>query len=627
MSNTKYKDNMNAVIYIRVSTIQQNTDRQYAELEQYATSRSYKIVEKYEDQISGFKDENQRPSLSKLIEDAKTNKFDVILFSELSRLSRQTSKTLELINYFRDECHKEMYFQKQNIFITNNKNDLGSELLLSVLSTVSSYEIELAAERQQGGKIAAVKKRCWTHGQRPFGFDIDENKHLHINKEESVVIREMYSMYRNGFTSVQIAHCLNNKGIIAPSSKNVHSSNFWHPGSVCQILRAKRNIGIFEAKFYAPEPKNKEVSKKRMNRKLIADLSYEDKALAIISDEEFYTVNQMIDSNIQNKDTAKKNVSLLKKLLVCGNCGSNFYYKMSGKKFSYSCFGGRYSFSIGKKKCDKSLSISAEKIDGLIVAMAKSKLFYKRNFESTSDKISNLECKIKQNESVISSNEILIANINADFNKYLKHASKYNIDEDEIEKEFQYVEKQKNKLFSDVEKLKKEIVSLKKQIKMLNKEMRFVTEEEYKDMKVTELKNLFEEYIDKIELFNSKQWIIIHVIYLDGENEFAFLRKKGNANKLLHYANIVKTLISENDFKYLEEHDLLEKGKEVYYYPYCQNIDESISYNNLSESFIVFGKEYTINEFICSIYPKSMNEFMCYEYFDFNRKFIEENNE
>lgn len=65
----------------------------------------------------------------------------------------------------------------------------------------------------------------------------------------------------------------------------------------------------------------------------------------------FYSANEKIDKNIKNKDTAKKNISLLKGLLTCGHCGSNFFYKKSGrdKDFSYVCYGSRYSFSIGKR--------------------------------------------------------------------------------------------------------------------------------------------------------------------------------------------------------------------------------------------------------------------------------------
>lgn len=149
---------MKAAIYIRISTKKQNTDRQYEELKSYANSMGYTIVESYEDQISGFKDEEERHDLNRLKEDAKTEKFDIILFSELSRLSRKTTNILELISYFRDDCKKSLYFQKQNLNVTTDKSDLGSELQLNILATIGSYEIELSTERQMGGKIQKGKK-------------------------------------------------------------------------------------------------------------------------------------------------------------------------------------------------------------------------------------------------------------------------------------------------------------------------------------------------------------------------------------------------------------------------------------------------------------------------------------
>lgn len=66
-------------IYVRVSTTNhgQDTEVQARELREYASRRSWQIVEEYADCISGAKE--KRPALDKLMADAKRRRFDAVL--------------------------------------------------------------------------------------------------------------------------------------------------------------------------------------------------------------------------------------------------------------------------------------------------------------------------------------------------------------------------------------------------------------------------------------------------------------------------------------------------------------------------------------------------------------------
>ena len=62
---------INAVIYSRVSSEseRQDTERQTEELKDYADRMGYTIVDVYEEKVSGFKKNEQRPIFSKMLED------------------------------------------------------------------------------------------------------------------------------------------------------------------------------------------------------------------------------------------------------------------------------------------------------------------------------------------------------------------------------------------------------------------------------------------------------------------------------------------------------------------------------------------------------------------------------
>ena len=64
-----------AALYVRVSTLDQNTENQAIELRRYIESRGWTAVEYRDHGVSGAKE--RRPALDQLVADAKRRKFDV----------------------------------------------------------------------------------------------------------------------------------------------------------------------------------------------------------------------------------------------------------------------------------------------------------------------------------------------------------------------------------------------------------------------------------------------------------------------------------------------------------------------------------------------------------------------
>jgi DNA invertase Pin-like site-specific DNA recombinase len=66
-----------AILYMRVSTIDQHPETQIYDLRQMAAQRGYQIEREYTDIISGAK--AKRPGLDQLLADARKHRFDVVL--------------------------------------------------------------------------------------------------------------------------------------------------------------------------------------------------------------------------------------------------------------------------------------------------------------------------------------------------------------------------------------------------------------------------------------------------------------------------------------------------------------------------------------------------------------------
>jgi DNA invertase Pin-like site-specific DNA recombinase len=87
---------MRAVIYARVSTVDQTAENQLLELRKYVGARDWTTAAEFVDHgISGTKE--SRPALDALVKDARRRKFDVLVCWRLDRLGRNLRHLVTLI--------------------------------------------------------------------------------------------------------------------------------------------------------------------------------------------------------------------------------------------------------------------------------------------------------------------------------------------------------------------------------------------------------------------------------------------------------------------------------------------------------------------------------------------------
>jgi DNA invertase Pin-like site-specific DNA recombinase len=85
-----------AALYMRVSTLDQHPETQLYDLREMARQRGYRIVEEYEDRISGAK--APRPGLDAMMKDARRGQFDVVLVSASDQIARSVKHFLEVLD-------------------------------------------------------------------------------------------------------------------------------------------------------------------------------------------------------------------------------------------------------------------------------------------------------------------------------------------------------------------------------------------------------------------------------------------------------------------------------------------------------------------------------------------------
>ena len=140
-----------SIIYARVSTLIQDTDRQVVDLQAYANGNEYSVERIFTEKISGAKKNSERAALMDALEYATKHKC-TILCSELSRLGRNIDEILKSIIFCKE--HKtNVYFQKEQLSIFNNDGEEHPFLMIMIatLGTCAKLEREAIRFRMKSG--------------------------------------------------------------------------------------------------------------------------------------------------------------------------------------------------------------------------------------------------------------------------------------------------------------------------------------------------------------------------------------------------------------------------------------------------------------------------------------------
>lgn len=131
----------------------------------------------------------ERPALSRLIEDIKAGKINVIVVYKIDRLTRSLTDFSKLVEVF-DEYGVTFVSITQSF---NTTTSMG-RLTLNVLLSFAQFEREVSGERIRD-KIAASKaKGMWQGGRPPFGFDLGDRR-LVTNEEDAPKARRIFELY------------------------------------------------------------------------------------------------------------------------------------------------------------------------------------------------------------------------------------------------------------------------------------------------------------------------------------------------------------------------------------------------------------------------------------------------
>lgn len=305
-----------AVIYLRVSTKDQNYDRQEIELKALASSLGYEVVRVYEEKKSAVLRMDTREQLMEMRKLTR-NDIDRIFIWDITRLSRRAIDFIALINEFSDKgiC---LHFKDKNIITLDDNGNLEPfmALYLYMLGMFAEMEAEALKAKMLSGKETALLKGNSYTNIAPFGYELID-KHLYIKEIEANFVREAFRLYKIGKDLQYITDIFNAQKVPLKSGR---TDIVWVKGTIYQLLKNPVYYG-----------KGKRVSMLRKATDTIPAeyiTRYFD-APAIVSKELFNEVQKLFDLNKNRNDKSRVEPNLLRGVLVCGLCGKPYVLGMN----------------------------------------------------------------------------------------------------------------------------------------------------------------------------------------------------------------------------------------------------------------------------------------------------------
>jgi DNA invertase Pin-like site-specific DNA recombinase len=166
-----------AVLYLRVSTIEQTTANQERELQVIAERMGWEVAKVYKDHgISGAKGRDKRPQFDAMCKAAAKREFDVVMAWSVDRLGR----SLQDLVGFLAELHAlrvDLFLHQQGLDTTT----AAGKALFQMMGVFAEFERAMIQERVRAGLKRAVSegKRL---GRPPLSPHLEERVRKALNQ-------------------------------------------------------------------------------------------------------------------------------------------------------------------------------------------------------------------------------------------------------------------------------------------------------------------------------------------------------------------------------------------------------------------------------------------------------------
>lgn len=405
------KNKPKVAIYCRLSEEDRNkqsdTDdsrsirNQKSMLSRYAFEHGWEIYQIYSDDDYTGSD-RCRPQFNRLLADAESGKFDIILCKTQSRFTRE----LELV-----EKYIHCLFPLWNIrFVSVVDNadtaDRSNKKSRQINGLINEWYLEDMSENIKSVLTDMRKSGRHIGSFAPYGYQKDplQKGHLIIDETAASIVREIFTLFAQGYGKTAIARILNDRQIPNPSEykrlckmryrqPQSHTGTLWKYYTVASILTNEMYIGnMVQGKYESISYKTKKCRPRRKEEWYIVPGTHEP----IIDKKLWEQVQTLISQKTKPFSTGK--TGLFAGKVRCMNCGCTMRSCKSRGRHYLQC----PTRHISRESCPGAF-LSVESLENAVCARLNQfastfldKTFLEQNFSDCSISLPEYDLLEKQ---------------------------------------------------------------------------------------------------------------------------------------------------------------------------------------------------------------------------------------
>lgn len=229
---------MIGVIYARYSEGPRQTDQsiegQVAECREYAKKNDIDVVEVYADRHISGKSADNRFEFQRMIADAQTGRFEVVIVWKIDRFGRNR-QDIAIAKYKLKKAGVRLLYAAESV-------PEGPEgiVLESVLEGIAEYYSAELRQKVVRGIRETAKKGRLVGSSVPIGYKLDADRHPIIDEKTAPYIREVFRMYASGISQKECREYLQSHGITGQRGGKIAAAVMY------RLFRNERYLGIFD---------------------------------------------------------------------------------------------------------------------------------------------------------------------------------------------------------------------------------------------------------------------------------------------------------------------------------------------------------------------------------------------
>ncbi len=321
-SNRDYSKAKKIGLYIRVSTQEQAANpegsikSQEQRLRQAVKFRNFdepfgEVKRVFIDRAKSGKD-TKRPALQEMLKSIKSGEIDLVMVTELSRLSRSLKDFCEMFYMM-----KELGCGFQSLREQYDTTTAAGEMILYTVANLAQFERRQTSERIAANFHARSQRGLYNGGPVPLGYKLIPEKrgYLAIDEEPALIVKETFKTFLKEGSLAQAGKSLNDRGFKIKKKTTGGGDKrlgYFTTDNLHGILTRVAYIG-------------KKAVKNRSGEIELVDACWP----AIVDEKTFYRVGDILKKNHRRfkPNSRRRYPYLLSRLTSCGVCGD----RLTGK--------------------------------------------------------------------------------------------------------------------------------------------------------------------------------------------------------------------------------------------------------------------------------------------------------